>query len=387
MDVYRNRRIFPSADFMAATATSMEIRRWSLKRDDVLFTKDSESPTDIGVPSHVTENMPDVLCGYHLGRARPNPRFLEGDFLAHALASYAVAKEFSRIANGITRFGLTLPGVRSLPLAVPPLPEQRTIATVLNSIDETIERTKAVITAAEQLRDAMRHELLTRGLPGWHTEWKEIPRLGTIPADWKVVRVGEVAKVNPRRPRLEVKDSTQITFLPMAAIAENCAGILSRPHRAYREISRGYTYFEENDVLFAKITPCLQNGKHALATGLTRGFGFGTTEFHVIRAGSLIKPTHLFHVLTRPINIDRCKNQFRGTAGQQRVHPETLRSLPIPLPPLLEQRAIATVLASIDNAIETSQRRKDALNQLKESTAEALLTGQRRVPLGAGESR
>ena len=80
-------------------------------------------------------------------------------------------------------------------IALPPLPEQRAIADVLDSIDDAIERTEAVIAATETLRDSLLHELLTRGVPGWHTEWKDVPGIGTIPADWEVVRLGEVAEV------------------------------------------------------------------------------------------------------------------------------------------------------------------------------------------------
>ena len=74
---------------------------------------------------------------------------------------------------------------RSVPVLLPPLPEQRAIANVLDSIDAAIERTEAVIAATETLRDSLLHELLTRGVPGWHTEWKDVPGIGTIPADWE----------------------------------------------------------------------------------------------------------------------------------------------------------------------------------------------------------
>ena len=73
--------------------------------------------------------------------------------------------------------------------------EQQAIAAVLDSIDEAIERTEAVIAATERLRDALLHELLTCGVPGWHSEWKDAPGIGTIPACWEVVRLGEVAQV------------------------------------------------------------------------------------------------------------------------------------------------------------------------------------------------
>ena len=91
--------------------------------------------------------------------------------------------------------GLNRDDVYAVRRAVPPLAEQRTIARVLDSIDEAIERTEAVIAATETLRDSLLHELLTRGVPGWHTEWKDMPGIGTIPADWEVVQLGDVAEV------------------------------------------------------------------------------------------------------------------------------------------------------------------------------------------------
>ena len=187
-DVFYHRRILPDMGFMAATATPIECARWSLKRDDVLFTKDSETPDEIGIPAYVTEDMTDVLCGYHLGLARPIAGVVSGAFLARTLVSQASGREFARRANGITRFGLTLDATRSLPILLPPLPEQRAIAAVLDSIDEAIEGVEAVIDATERLRDSLLHQLLTRGVPGWHTEWKDVPGLGTIPTDWEVGR-------------------------------------------------------------------------------------------------------------------------------------------------------------------------------------------------------
>ncbi len=251
-DVFYNRRIHAGMAFMSATATPTECERWSLSQGDVIFTKDSETPDEIGIPCYVSTDLPNVLCGYHLGLARPRVPSVEGAFLARTLASRASAREFGRIANGVTRFGLTLDATKNLPILLPPLPQQRAIAAVLDSIDDAIEHTEVVIAATEQLRDSLLHELLTRGVPGWHTEWKEAPGLGTIPVDWAVVRLREVAEVNPRRPQLNLQDDKPITFLPMAAVSENCKGILERDSRPYSKLSKGYTYFEENDLLFSK---------------------------------------------------------------------------------------------------------------------------------------
>ena len=82
-----------------------------------------------------------------------------------------------------------------VPILLPPLPEQRRIAAVLDAIDDAIEYTEAVVAATERLRDALLHELLTRGVPGWHTKWKEAPGVGTIPVCWQIARLGDVAEV------------------------------------------------------------------------------------------------------------------------------------------------------------------------------------------------
>lgn len=195
-----------------------------------------------------------------------------------------------------------------------------------------------------------------------------------IPVGWRMVRLDQVAQVNPRRPGLSPDPETPVTFLPMAAISEDCLGIRTRQQRPYREVSRGYTYFREDDILFSKITPCLQNGKHVLATGLSGGFGFGTTEFHVLRARTGTDPRHLFRVVTQPQNIKKFANSFVGTAGQQRVQPEVLKALRFHLPPLAEQRRIAEVLDSIDDAIEQTDRAIAATEGLRDALLHELLT-------------
>ena len=197
---------------------------------------------------------------------------------------------------------------------------------------------------------------------------------GALPDGWRMVRLGEMAKVNPRRTRLNVRDDTQVRFLPMAAVGEQLSGVIEYHERPFSEVSSGYTYFEQGDVIFAKITPCLQNGKHALLSDLPNGFGFGSTEFHVVRADSLLDPRHLFRALTQPHNIRECVNSFTGTAGQQRVQPDVLESLPILLPPLAEQRAIAGVLDSIDEAIERTEAAITATERLRDALLHELLT-------------
>ena len=132
---------------------------------------------------------------------------------------------FQRVTQGSTFPAIGATEVKSLPILLPPLAEQRAIAAVLDSIDEAIERTEAVIAATEQLRDSLLHELLTRGVPGWHTAWKDVPGLGTIPADWDVVRLGDVAEIN--RSNWDPVEGASILYLDLTAVA--APGILLPP--------------------------------------------------------------------------------------------------------------------------------------------------------------
>ena len=141
-DVFYHRRITPDMAFMMATASAKEKDRWNLKRGDVLFTKDSETPDELGIPSVVVEDMPDVLCGYHLGIARPSSKILDGSYLAEALRSSACKRQFARVANGVTRFGLTLEATRAIQVLVPTPTEQRAITSLLESVDRQLEQAR-----------------------------------------------------------------------------------------------------------------------------------------------------------------------------------------------------------------------------------------------------
>ena len=327
----------------------------------------------------------DGICSTDILAVAPTDE-TAGHFLGHLLRSDMLHGHAMRGVAGTKMPRTSWAHLREFRFRCPQLGEQQAIAAVLDSIDEAIKRTEAVIVATERLRDALLHELLTLGVPGWHSEWKEAPGIGTIPACWEAVRLGEVAEVNPRRAKLNVALDSHVTFLPMSAIADNLQGIIERDSRPFREVAKGYTYFEDQDVLFSKITPCLQNGKHTVALNLRGGFGFGTTEFHVVRSRDRIKSGYLYRFITQPHIIRHCANSFTGTAGQQRVQPETLRALRLALPPLPEQQAIATVMDSVDDAIDGLREELDSLQTTKASSADALLAGRVRAPIVTGET-
>jgi len=146
-------------------------------------------------------------------------------------------------------------------------------------------------------------------------------------------------------------------------------GTISSPQeKKYQDVKKGYTFFQEKDVLFAKITPCMQNGKHAIAENLIDSIGFGSTEFHVLRPGDVVLPELLWYFLRQPSLLKKATEHFTGAVGQQRLPEDYLKSLDLPLPPLNEQKRIAAILkeqmAAVDKARKAAEEELKTINAL-----------------------
>lgn len=173
-----------------------------------------------------------------------------------------------------------------------------------------------------------------------------------------LVPMGDVCTINPRLPNTERPSSDQlVSFVPMSSVDEIEGTVRRVITRPYAEVAKGYTLFRNRNVLFAKITPCMENGKAAMVSDLMGGLGFGSTEFHVLRAGPKIDPGFIFHLVRTPEFRRRAKTQFTGTAGQQRVPSSFLENALVPLPPLAEQRRIVDIL---DRAASIRRLRRQA---------------------------
>lgn len=169
---------------------------------------------------------------------------------------------------------------------------------------------------------------------------------------WPLKPVGEVCEVNPRIPRShDLTDDQIVSFVPMAAVDEITGTIKDVQVRRFSEVKKGYTYFKNDDVLFAKITPCMENGKAVIASNLTNGLGFGSTEFHVLRSNGEVLPEWLFYFVRQPSFRREAKRNFTGTAGQQRVPATFLSSSFIPVPPLTEQFRIIDLLSRAEGIV------------------------------------
>ncbi len=187
-----------------------------------------------------------------------------------------------------------------------------------------------------------------------------------VPNGWKPTKIKDAAQVNPRSN--SVDDDTLVTFLPMNAVSES-GTIQGVELRKAIDVKKGFTSFETGDVLVAKITPCFENYKGCLCTELKNDRGYGSTEFHILRPKKSITGEYL-HVLTRTHHFRGAGElNMTGTAGQKRVPTIFLKNYDFSLPPLPEQKAIADLLSTWDEAIEKTER----LIQAKEKRFKWLL--------------
>ena len=307
---------------------------------------------------------------------------VDGSYVYHHVMTQQFADYLEKATTGQAYPAVRPADVTNFVLPIPPLPEQRAIAAVLDAIDDAIERTDAVIAATEQLRDSLLHELLNLGVPGWHTEWKEAPGLGTIPADWEVVRLGDVAEVGfssvdkkSVKGELPVRLCNYIDVFYNRRIRTEMDFMVATAN----PVERKRWSLKRGDVLFTKDSETpdeigIPAFVEADMPNVLCGYHLGLAR----PDAQLLDGAYLAEAFASPklaVQFARIANgvtRFGLTLG-------ATTQLPIPLPPLAEQQAIAGLLDGVDVTVAEAKREREGLQLLKESTADALLTGRVRV--------
>ncbi len=197
--------------------------------------------------------------------------------------------------------------------------------------------------------------------------------LGDVPAHWKVQRLKQAATLNPSRTeaRMALESDTSVAFLPMERVGTD--GKIEEEILHVSAAWNGFTYFRRNDVIVAKITPCFENGKGACLDSLSTEIGFGSTEFHVLRAKSLLAPQFLYYVTTLTEFRRLGADAMTGAAGQQRVPQEFVSNYPIAIPSLPEQTAIVRYLDHADERICRYINGKQKLIRLLEEEKQTVI--------------
>lgn len=252
-----------------------------------------------------------------------NSRFLY--YMASSLAA-----QIAQNAQGIGVKGVTQQYVSEMKIPLPPLSIQEEIVAELNSYQKIIAGAQQVI---ENYKPTIKND-----------------------PHWEIVKLGDVCELNPRKS--EVKDfEGNVSFVPMAMVSETDMYFSVQEQRSLNEVYTGYTYFRDNDVLLAKVTPCFENGKSGLAKNLENGIGFGSSEFFVLRANpDRILPEYIYYIINSNRFIARGTPHMTGTGGLRRLTKDFVLNYPVSLPPLDVQKKIVAQTEEEIAIVEQNKR-------------------------------
>ena len=258
-------------------------------------------------------------------------RLLPFIMLSKDFTTWSIAK-----SKGSTNPYVLFSDLADFEFELPPLEEQKVLVDKLWAAYRLKEAYKELLVATDEMVKSQFIEMF--GNPLSLNQKNELKRLG------------ECCILNPRRPNIALCDTDKVSFIPMPAVSED-GYLVDMTDEEYGKVKKGFTYFENNDVLFAKITPCMENGKGAIVHGLTNGIGMGSTEFHVLRPINGISSPYWLLALTRmPIFRERAAKNMSGTGGQKRVSASYLDHFMVGLPAMEEQRRFEAIYRQADKS-------------------------------------
>ena len=368
VDVYYNDVITAELDFMNATATPDQVRRFLLRMGDVLITKDSESWNDIAVPAVVGEDLSDVLCGYHLAHITPGPD-LDGRFLARQFAAIGARDQFHVAANGITRFGLGGDAIRGSLFAIPPIYEQRVIADFLDretaKIDALVARKERLIELLQEKRTALITRAVTRGLdPNVPMKDSGVEWLGEIPAHWELMPLKRILRRRDYGISESLGGSGDIRVLTMAHVQ---GGEIILPDDGSIDAVDPRLVLESGDILFNRT-----NSRELVAkVGIFRGHRRDQVTFasYLVRltARDNVEAEWLNYLLNSTGLLGMARSMALLSVNQANLNPTKYQRIFVPMPERSEQRRIADFAKREASRIDTLIRKvREAIDQLKE---------------------
>ncbi|MCX7794654.1 MAG: restriction endonuclease subunit S [Thermodesulfovibrionales bacterium] len=371
-----------------------DIEKYILRDGDIVISRAGS----VGF-SHLIKNPKKAIFASYLIRFKP---LINEQFLAYFLKSPSYWQSISEKSLGIAIPNVNASKLRQIPIPLPPLSEQKRIVAKIEELFTRLDAGVEALKKAKTLIMRYRQAVLKYAFNGKLTEeWRnnskslkenerkkanlneEILRfaqndkekeanndLPHLPEGWRWVRLGEVAEINPKFNGDDISDDIEVTFLPMKCVKELTGHLDLTNIKKLSEVKKGYTSFVDGDVLFAKITPCMENGKVAIAYNLRNSIGFGSTEFHVVRVGKLLLNKFLFFFFIREDFRKDAQRHMTGSAGQLRVPVSYMQQIYIPLPPLPEQHQIVSeierrfsVIEQIERVVDQSLKQADRLRQ------------------------
>lgn len=391
VDVYKNERVTNALNFMEATATDAQIDRFTLKANDVIVTKDSEEPTDIGIPAHVPDDLPGVVCGYHLAVLRPDAARLHGGYLHWALQSAEVQAYYATAATGISRYALGIQDLGMTPVHLPGVPEQIRIA---NFLDDKTARIDALIAEKERLVERVR-ELWTSELAAAmagaeaklkvRTHYSYYP---TVPTSWRVVPFKHAVQF-VEGPGILADDFRDegIPLLRVSCVRGAIATLDGCNFLDPEKVAKKWEHFRvrEGDLL---ISASASMGTVSLVTAETAG-AVPYTGIIILRPIANIAARDFIEHFVVSEQFTRQIDAFKAGATIQHFGPTHMKQMVLALPfDLKEQQAIANQLTKVrtenSNLESHIQAHIARLREYRSSLISAAVTG--RLDVGSSEA-
>jgi type I restriction enzyme S subunit len=303
-------------------------------------------------------------------------------------SSHVVQERITSVSEGTTGLGnLDIRYLRNMVIEYPDNEaEQKAIATILSKVDDAIKANENSIKAAEKLKRSLMQNLLSGKLKPngtWRKEdeFYKDEKFGNVPVGWKMKAIGDNSNCDIN-PNYKFIKGREYDFIPMEAINDSFGGVSSSIEKRVID-GGGYTRYKEGDILFAKITPCTENGKVALIKECGTGVGFASTEFIVFSPKDSVDNLFFYYLLSSSSVHMLAVSLMEGTTGRQRVPWKVFKNrifAPIPSD-INEQKAIAELISSVETQNHKKTVKINRLMRLKKSLMQNLLTGKVRVDL------
>ena len=310
----------------------------------------------------------------YLNQRVGNIKVRNQELLSDKFRNFYIANMQNEILN--TAYGGAQPNISSqkmsaLSFPLPPLSEQQRIVERIEELfaklDEAKEKLQEVADSFAVRKAAILHKAFTGELT---KQWRR--ENGVSDESWEEKKLGEVCTVNPKKiDSKNLDDNLEVSFIPMAAVSDVFGEIVNSEVKNLQDVRSGFTNFAEGDVIFAKITPCMENGKSAIVGRLVNGIGYGSTEFYVLRCKQELYNKYLYHMVRNTTFRAEAKAVMTGAVGQQRVPKMFLEEYQLLLPTLPEQheivRLIDDLLARERSAQQAAEQALASIELMKKS--------------------
>ena len=327
-----------------------KLKRSQLKEGDILFSIAGV----IGRVAIVTRNMLPANINQALAIIRIKKDDIYLPYVKLILTSPLIKKQFERKKQGVAQLNISLKDINDLEIPLPEIGKQIEYANSFKKVEKLIYTRQYQLQKLDELVKARFVEMF--GMPGTDTK------------GWGLQYLGTCCELNPKKGTdKRLVSGLSVSFVPMPAVSES-GKIDASQIKAYDEVKTGFTYFAENDVLFAKITPCMENGKGAVAVGLCNNIGFGSTEFHILRPiNNKSNPYWLYSLTSFDAFRKDAADNMTGSAGQRRVPAVFLEKYKVTLPPIELQNQFAAFVEQTDKSKVAIQKSLDEAQLLFDS--------------------